>query len=138
VSIRSTQRRHRGAMKRLMIDRCQIRRAAAGDERGPWNPDASDYDPAPPTVIVDDAACLVSTPESSERLVEVAGSPVTLRTLNVDLDPDVSETIHVGDEFTLTRTLNPRLRDRLWHVIDVTDGTLSAARRLTVREELPR
>ncbi len=121
-----------------MVDRCRIRRPASGDDRGPWNDDIGDYDPAPPTVVVADAACLASPPESSERVVEVAGAPTTLRTLNVDLDPDIGALIHIGDEFTLTSSLNPRLLNRTWHVIDVAYGTLTASRRLTVREELPR
>lgn len=128
-------RRYRAAMDRAMTDRCEISRP--GDGRGPWNPEIGDYDPAAP-VPVAEGRCVASVLDTAERVVEIAGAPHTLRTMNVDLHYDVDGDIRVGHAFTLTESANRHLVGRAWHVVDVADGSWSGARRLTVQEELPR
>lgn len=101
-----------------------------------WNDNTGRSDPAP-EVTVAEGRCAAAVTGTNERVVEVGGAPVTLRTLKVDLHYAIEGDIRVGQRFTLTKSANRHLLDRSWHIIDVVDGSWSVARGLTVQEEMP-
>ena len=121
--------------RRRMTDRCRIVRS--GEGRGPWNDERGEYDPAP-DVTVAEGPCSTTIVGASDRTVEVAGVATILRTMTVDLAYEVdSSEVTVGHRFVLTRSYNRHLtvEGRHWTVIDISDGSWLATRRLTVQEE---
>lgn len=122
-------------MNRALTDECRITEDGPGEPV--WNEAEGRYED-PPAVTVSEGGCIISILDTSERVVEVGGEPITLRTLNIELHYDAVGDIKVGQGFEVTASVNRHLVGRTWHIIDIADGSWAASRRLTIKEALQR
>lgn len=119
--------------RQRMRDRCRITRP--GDGAGEWNEDTGTFDDDA-EITVAEGKCRATVTGTEDRIIEVAGAPLTLRTMTVELHYVVVGDIDVGQKLVILSSTNRHLLGREWRLLDVADGSDSVARVLTVQEVL--
>lgn len=120
----------RATVDSTLTDACTI----AGQSEPAFDPDTGTYTDTPGDSVYS-GPCRLGPTEGSDRVVEVGGEPVSLRTYKLRL-PWGTEDIAVDQIVTFTTSNDPHLVGRRFRVIDVRGLTDVLSRSTTVEEFL--
>lgn len=120
----------RATVDSTLTDTCTIGELGATT----FDPDTGTYAEGAETAVYS-GACRIGMTQGSDRVVEVGGEPVSLRTYNVRLPWD-TEGIEVDHVLTVTASNDPHLQGRRMRVIDVRGMTDPLSRSTTVEDFL--
>lgn len=133
MTVESTLGRYRASMPRYLTDRCSIAVPGAGMV---WNPVTKQDEPSADASVATDIPCRFKIADTADRVVEVGGELVTLRTYTVDLSYDDAPAVALDQLVVATSSMNQHLLGRRFRIDDIADGSWSGSRRLTVQEVL--
>lgn len=105
------------------------------DERAPEFNEADGTYRDLDSVSTYDGPCRIEPRPTAERVVEIAGVPVSLRTYDIYLPADVT-TVQLGHIGTPAATRSAWLAARRLRVVDVTGSSLEGERHLVCEDDL--